>query len=94
MPRLDDGEAGRLVPIVGLPPHLINMPPTCAFPTPVQVLRGGVHDRAVARACTGRREHHVAVAWTLRGGSMWLAETDEVLNVDALKMYYPVTRGF
>jgi peptide/nickel transport system ATP-binding protein len=31
IPRLDEAEGTKLVPIVGLPPNLINMPPTCAF---------------------------------------------------------------
>lgn len=31
VPRLDEEEDRRLVPIEGLPPNLINMPPTCAF---------------------------------------------------------------
>ena len=31
VPRLDDPKGKKLVPIVGLPPNLINMPPTCAF---------------------------------------------------------------
>jgi peptide/nickel transport system ATP-binding protein len=31
IPRLDDAEGRKLVPIEGLPPNLINMPPTCAF---------------------------------------------------------------
>ncbi len=31
VPRLDEEEGRRLVPIKGLPPNLINMPPTCAF---------------------------------------------------------------
>jgi peptide/nickel transport system ATP-binding protein len=31
IPRLDEEEGRKLVPIVGLPPNLINMPPTCAF---------------------------------------------------------------
>jgi peptide/nickel transport system ATP-binding protein len=31
IPRLDDEEGKKLVPINGLPPNLINMPPTCAF---------------------------------------------------------------
>lgn len=31
VPRLDEEEGRKLVPIVGLPPNLINMPPTCAF---------------------------------------------------------------
>jgi peptide/nickel transport system ATP-binding protein len=31
IPRLDEEEGTKLVPIVGLPPNLINMPPTCAF---------------------------------------------------------------
>lgn len=31
IPRLDDAEDRKLVPIEGLPPNLINMPPTCAF---------------------------------------------------------------
>jgi oligopeptide/dipeptide ABC transporter ATP-binding protein len=31
IPRLDDEEGRKLVPIEGLPPNLINMPPTCAF---------------------------------------------------------------
>ena len=30
IPRLDQ-EGRKLVPIEGLPPNLINMPPTCAF---------------------------------------------------------------
>jgi len=31
VPRLDEQEDRRLVPIEGLPPNLIDMPPTCAF---------------------------------------------------------------
>jgi len=31
VPRLDEAEGTKLVPITGLPPNLINMPPTCAF---------------------------------------------------------------
>ena len=31
IPRLDEEEGRKLVPIVGLPPNLIGMPPTCAF---------------------------------------------------------------
>jgi len=31
IPRLDEEEGTKLVPIDGLPPNLINMPPTCAF---------------------------------------------------------------
>jgi peptide/nickel transport system ATP-binding protein len=31
VPRLDEEEGTKLVPIPGLPPNLINMPPTCAF---------------------------------------------------------------
>jgi peptide/nickel transport system ATP-binding protein len=31
VPRLDEVEGRKLVPIKGLPPNLINMPSTCAF---------------------------------------------------------------
>jgi len=31
VPRLDEAEGTKLVPIKGLPPNLINMPSTCAF---------------------------------------------------------------
>ncbi len=31
VPRLDELSGRELVPIVGMPPNLINMPPTCAF---------------------------------------------------------------
>jgi oligopeptide/dipeptide ABC transporter ATP-binding protein len=31
IPRLTDSKGRKLVPIEGLPPNLINMPPTCAF---------------------------------------------------------------
>jgi peptide/nickel transport system ATP-binding protein len=31
IPRLDEEEGAKLIPIVGMPPNLINMPPTCAF---------------------------------------------------------------
>ena len=31
IPSIDDKEGRTLVPIEGLPPNLINMPPTCAF---------------------------------------------------------------
>jgi oligopeptide/dipeptide ABC transporter ATP-binding protein len=31
IPRLDEEKGRKLVPIVGLPPNLINMRPTCAF---------------------------------------------------------------
>ncbi len=31
IPRLDEEEGKKLIPINGLPPNLINMPPTCAF---------------------------------------------------------------
>ncbi|MBW1805293.1 MAG: ABC transporter ATP-binding protein [Deltaproteobacteria bacterium] len=31
VPRLDEEIGRKLIPIVGMPPNLINMPPTCAF---------------------------------------------------------------
>jgi len=31
VPRLDQRGEEKLIPIEGLPPNLINMPPTCAF---------------------------------------------------------------
>ena len=31
VPRLDERQGARLIPIDGLPPNLIDMPPTCAF---------------------------------------------------------------
>jgi len=31
VPRLDEERGRKLIPIVGLPPNLVNMPPTCAF---------------------------------------------------------------
>jgi peptide/nickel transport system ATP-binding protein len=31
IPRLDEEEGRKLIPIEGLPPNLINMPPSCAF---------------------------------------------------------------
>ena len=31
VPRLDEEEGRKLVPIPGMPPNLIDMPPTCAF---------------------------------------------------------------
>ena len=31
IPRLDEEEGTKLIPIDGLPPNLISMPPTCAF---------------------------------------------------------------
>jgi oligopeptide/dipeptide ABC transporter ATP-binding protein len=31
VPRLDEARGRRLVPIKGLPPNLVRMPPTCAF---------------------------------------------------------------
>jgi len=31
IPRLDAPKGRKLVPIVGMPPNLINLPPTCAF---------------------------------------------------------------
>ena len=31
VPRLDEEEGTKLVPIVGMPPNLVNMPDTCAF---------------------------------------------------------------
>ena len=31
VPRLDERKGRKLVPIVGMPPSLVNMPPTCAF---------------------------------------------------------------
>ncbi|OPX41812.1 MAG: peptide ABC transporter ATP-binding protein [Desulfobacteraceae bacterium 4484_190.3] len=31
VPRLDEEKGRKLNPIVGMPPNLINMPPTCAF---------------------------------------------------------------
>ena len=31
VPRLDEPKGRKLVPIVGLPPNLVDMPPTCAF---------------------------------------------------------------
>jgi peptide/nickel transport system ATP-binding protein len=31
VPRLDEEKGRKLIPIVGMPPNLVNMPPTCAF---------------------------------------------------------------
>jgi len=31
VPRLDEEKGRKLVPIEGMPPNLVNMPPTCAF---------------------------------------------------------------
>jgi oligopeptide/dipeptide ABC transporter ATP-binding protein len=31
VPRLDDEKGRKLMPILGMPPNLIDMPPTCAF---------------------------------------------------------------
>jgi len=31
IPRLDEERGRKLVPIIGAPPNLVNMPPTCAF---------------------------------------------------------------
>lgn len=31
VPRLDEPKGRKLIPIVGLPPNLVDMPPTCAF---------------------------------------------------------------
>jgi oligopeptide/dipeptide ABC transporter ATP-binding protein len=31
VPRLDEPHGRQLIPILGMPPNLINMPPVCAF---------------------------------------------------------------
>jgi peptide/nickel transport system ATP-binding protein len=31
VPRLDESKGRKLIPIEGLPPNLVNLPPTCAF---------------------------------------------------------------
>jgi peptide/nickel transport system ATP-binding protein len=49
VPRFDRGRAGRLVPIPGSPPSLIDPPPGCPF-----------HPRCRYRALTGAPGHRVA----------------------------------
>ena len=94
VPKLDE-EAGtrKLVPIDGLPPNLINMPPTCAFlprctrkverclkePWPALTRRG----RAALRSLLCR----------YKGEVMTTSDNNVMVDVKDLKMYFPITRG-
>ena len=96
VPRLDEVQGTRLVPIEGMPPNLIDMPGTCAFlprcPYAVERCRdrplAGAHARwamATASAATS----------TWRNGTLNQPSPDpqEVLRLDDLAVHFPITAG-
>ncbi len=108
IPRLDEEEGRKLVPIEGLPPNLINMPTTCAFlprcsyrvercfqePWPPLT---NLHDQHYVSCYVNTEEKTsgtTARFTSIPTGRQVEPQQDNViLDVRDLKMYFPVTRG-
>jgi oligopeptide/dipeptide ABC transporter ATP-binding protein len=76
LPRMDEGERRRLVPIPGMPPNLLNPPPGCRF-APRCAHRRDICDRAAPPLATlpGAPPTHLARCWATQAvdGGGWLA---------------------
>ena len=98
----------KLVPIEGLPPHLINMPSTCPFLPRCDFKTGECGRQASAELVHIGGQHSVACHVDTSAPNMQMprvealrakfkrAETQSdkvILDVKNLKMYFPVTRG-
>jgi oligopeptide/dipeptide ABC transporter ATP-binding protein len=60
VPRLDEERGRKLVPIEGLPPNLINMPPTCAFQPRCADRCGACHGNTCPTLRDVGNEHYVS----------------------------------
>ena len=98
----------KLVPIEGLPPHLINMPSTCPFLPRCDFKTGECGRKASAELVHIGGQHSVACHVDTSAPNMQMprvealrakfkradTQSDKViLDVKNLKMYFPVTRG-
>jgi peptide/nickel transport system ATP-binding protein len=103
VPRLDEPRGRQLVPILGLPPNLINMPPMCAF-KPRCSLAGKckkeadpelrqVGDNHFVRCHIDIREESAKIFQMPEEGQVELPKANTLLEVNNLRMYFPVTQG-
>ena len=108
VPRLDEPKGASLIPIAGLPPSLINRPPTCAF-----LARCAHRTAQCARdpwppLARVDDEHFVSCFVDIRAKSSSAVTVRENTNheplapkssnvtlvqVNNLKMYFPITKG-
>ena len=107
VPRLDELQGRKLIPIPGMPPDLIGMQNTCAFlprcsycteqcrqqPWPKLVQIKGEH--YVSCYANMQTDDVIVTSSLLAEQSRAISEVHEntVLDVKNLKMYFPVTRG-
>ena len=105
VPRLNEEQGSKLIPIEGMPPNLIDLPPTCAFlprckyrearcdtePWPALRNVGGEHQVACCEDLESRPPETAAVECGAPG-TRCLSD-EPLVEVRDLKMYFPVTRG-
>ena len=95
----------RLAPIEGAPPHLINMPATCPFLPRCRYVQGSCAKEAWGELRHVEGQHYVTCPVDTRTvkprtvevlaarSTPVLAQEEVVLDVQDLRMYFPVTRG-
>ncbi|MBM4434595.1 MAG: ABC transporter ATP-binding protein [Chloroflexi bacterium] len=79
IPRLDERRKEKLVPIEGLPPDLISLPPGCKFEPRCQYRRDVCREREPELASVpNAKPDHEARCWGTQGvpGGGWLIDTD------------------
>ncbi len=109
IPRLDEARCRKLVPIEGLPPNLVGMPPTCAFLPRCPYRVDQCYNEPWPPLTVVHEQHEVSCFVDMQGKANELLrspalsissvkalssnENDVVLEAKNLKMYFPVTRG-
>jgi len=105
VPRLDEEQGSKLIPIEGMPPNLITLKPTCAFlprckyrkaicenqPWPALRNIGGQHQIACCVDIPDK-EAEITVSEQQVSAVGQVCE-DQLVEVKDLKMYFPITRG-
>lgn len=107
VPRLDESQHRRLVPIEGLPPYMIDAPPTCAFlprcnyrikkcwqeAWPELNLIDGQHYVSCYVDTKERAIPAQDVTYIPKESRTNISTNNTLLELKDLKMYFPVTRG-
>jgi peptide/nickel transport system ATP-binding protein len=105
VPRLDEEQGSKLIPIEGVPPNLIKLKPTCAFLPRCKYRQancetaswpplrniGGEHQIACYEDIPDRRaEIKASVSQSPTARPI---SQEHLVEVKDLKMYFPITRG-
>ena len=94
IPRLDESRKAKLLPIEGLPPDLIALPPGCRFEPRCQYRRDICHEKEPAlTAIPNAKPDHEARCWGTQNvpGGGWLVDTDwrhdigDIAKIEAIK---------